>query len=81
MKLKAEHVKVLTDAVKLAAANKPIGAAMYKSAGFSHLRYRWDCLWAAENYLPPNFVTDVLYKYANDENIDTALRSALGNSF
>jgi hypothetical protein len=40
----------------------------YRSKGYSSMRYRWDWFWRS------NFNPSKLYKYLNDDNIDTALR-------
>lgn len=38
-------------------------------------RLRWDYLYGAKIYLPENFVVDTLYKYLNDDHIDSALKN------
>jgi hypothetical protein len=43
-------------------------------------RYRWDLFWYAQRVANPfgpstKWVCDVIYPYANDDHIDTALRS------
>ena len=56
----------------IAPFDTPERRAQYKANGISAKRYRWDITYAAG--LTP-FICDVLYKYLNDDNIDTALRN------
>jgi len=44
--------------------------AKYSSAGLSLKRYQWDITWKAGL---TTFICDVLYKYLNDDHIQTAL--------
>lgn len=43
----------------------------YKTAGYSMKRMRWDLVYGSDQM---RFVVDELYKYLDDEHIDTALR-------
>ena len=63
-----EHVKESMEAVMIA---YPKAYDQYKMAGLSNMRYRWDVFRAAD-LLP--FTCSHLYKYLNDNHIDTALR-------
>lgn len=68
MKIKPEHVD------HMRAAMAPVIARYKQPAEHSAKRYRWDVARAA-GLIP--FITDTLYTYANDDHIDTALRSIL----
>lgn len=70
MKIIPEHFNVLKQLV--APLDTPELRAAYVEKDLSDMRYRWDCLWRAK--LPSGFVSE-LYKYLNDDHIDTALRS------
>lgn len=67
MKLTTEHQKALKDAIT------PLDTAERRAryAGLSDKRYRWDLLWAAKL---ADLVVGQIYKYANDDHIDTVLR-------
>ena len=83
MKITTEHYEQMKTAIASLdreAVNKHAEAVLsegkFKDYG---KRMRWDLLHAsklssrsADNF---NFVCDVLYKYANDEHIDTALKN------
>ena len=43
-----------------------------RKLGLSEVRIRWDYLWIAKE---GTFVCNVLYKYLNDNHIDTALKN------
>ena len=47
----------------------------YKNSGLSDKRFQWDMLRQAD--LIP-FICDTIYKYANDDHINTALRQYFG---
>jgi hypothetical protein len=51
----------------------------YRKAGLSDKRYRWDCFWAIEREQRREWVTRI-YKFANDDHIDTALRKITGTN-
>lgn len=67
MKIKPEHLDYLRHYIKPLDTDKR--RKMY--AGLSDKRYRWDLVYAAR--LTP-FICEVLYKYLNDDHIETALR-------
>lgn len=48
----------------------------YKAQGLSHKRWRWDLMYAAGL---TRWTCDTLYKYLNDDHIDSALRRILGD--
>jgi hypothetical protein len=70
MKMAKDDFRALRMAV-LRVAGASI-ASIYRDAGKSHARYRWDCLWRS------GFDTRPLHDYLNDDHIDTALRAILG---
>lgn len=73
MKMKQEHYDYLKAAIEKAYDLNPgITYETYKNAGLSAMRYRWDCLHAA-NIL--TWTCDVLYTYLHDTHIDTALKA------
>ena len=45
----------------------------YTQMGLSLMRYRWDCLWAI-NFKIRDELFREMYKYINDDHIDSALR-------
>lgn len=71
MKMKTEHYSQLKAMVE---SSRQFDNLMeYTSNGLSNMRYRWDCVWSIDsNIRRPLF--DELYKYLNDDHIDTALR-------
>jgi hypothetical protein len=77
MKIKPEHFEKMKAACEAVVAAHQNVAAEYRAAGHSEMRYRWDVLHAAKIDGQPSrvFICDVLYEYAHDEHIDTALRS------
>lgn len=81
MKIKPEHFEKLKKAIAETLATKPNAAADYKAAGLSEMRFRWDVLHAAtiDGEKSLRFICDTLYKYMNDEHIDTALREIFGH--
>lgn len=71
MKMTQEHFEFLKDALDTALLSFPETLDAYLKAGQSAKRYRWDVLWHARQ---TDFVCNTLYKYLDDEHIDTALR-------
>lgn len=71
MKIEQAHFDRLQDAVQTALKTFPYTLDEYLKAGNSAKRYRWDVLWHAQQ---TRFVCNTLYKYLNDDHIDTALR-------
>lgn len=49
----------------------------YREKGLSDRRYRWDCLWAINSKDRTEWF-DQVYKFANDDHVDTALRKITG---
>lgn len=45
----------------------------YTQMGLSLMRYRWDCLWAINDKSRGELFSE-MYKYINDDHIDSALR-------
>lgn len=74
MKMKPEHYEKLRDSISAILAEKPDSASKYQSAGLSHKRFRWDCVWAMPRDIRQPWFDEV-YKYCHDEHIDTALRA------
>ena len=74
MKITKGHLQYIKQ--RIGAASTAPTWDQYKRAGLSAMRWRWDVARIAG--LIPFFCTDI-YKYANDEHIDTALRHILGN--
>lgn len=72
MKIKPEHIAKMRSAI--AADSKAPTWHQYKLAGLSATRWRWDL--ARRAGLIPFFCA-VIYSYANDSHIDTALRHIL----
>ena len=74
MKISSEHREYMKEAIfkKGNTATWPI----YKKTGHSYSRWLWDILHNAN--IGPWLNTNI-YPYANDANIETALRSILGN--
>jgi hypothetical protein len=77
LKVTDEHRAQMRDAIRvhvheLFAAGLPHREAQWLSSGHSARRYRWDIARGAK--LIP-FMTNTLYRYANDTHIDTALRA------
>lgn len=69
MKMTAEHFEKLKQIVS--ERDTPEARAFYISQGYSDKRYRWDLAYLAGSI---KFICDELYKYLDDEHIDTALR-------
>ncbi len=74
MKIKPEHIEVMFHAI--GNASKAPTRATYRELGLSAMRWRWDVARSAG--LTPFFCKEI-YQYANDNHIDTALRSILGD--
>lgn len=74
MKVTVEHIERLRTLVS-PFLNKTT-ADLYKDAGLSEKRYRWDALWAARRYDldTEDALISEIYQYANDDHIDTVLR-------
>jgi len=74
MKVKPEHV------AHIAAAIKPLDThelrKAYADGQLAARRYRFDLLYRAK--LSP-WLCDNVYKYANDDHLDTAVRHILGH--
>lgn len=71
MKIKPDDLLTLKSAIDEALKTFPHTLYDYLKAGNSAKRYRWDVLWYAKQ---TEFVCNTLYKYMNDDHIDTALR-------
>jgi len=68
MKIKSEHFEYLCDAV--AKYDTDIRRSNYAAAGLSTRRFQWDLVRHA-GLMP--WICDTLYKYLNDNHIQTAL--------
>lgn len=69
MKIKPEHYEHIKNAVAENMIKIPF--SKYKEQGLSGERYRWDLFWASGL---SKFLCGTLYKYLNDDHVDTALR-------
>lgn len=81
MKMTTEHYETLKLAIAKVSHKAPehrevlLRQDKYKqSLERLNKRVRWDCYWAAQEYLPERFVINTLYEYLNDDHIDTALK-------
>ena len=82
MKITNEHYQVIKQALAELPKDKVLehaqnvkNAGKFKDFG---LRMRWDLLWASKIGKGDNsFMMDTIYPYANDEHIDTALKTAV----
>ena len=72
MKMLPEHRAVIKAGVQK--YNTDFHRSRYAAAGLSDKQFRWDCAHAAGL---TKFFCDELYKYLNDEHIDSALRSII----
>jgi len=79
MKVKPEHYAALEAALHEVAEKYPDGPAQYGAAGLSDERFRWDALWASrpDGMSGVLWVNQVIYPYAKDSHLDTALRKAV----
>lgn len=80
MKMIPEHLELLKEAIHRTLDARPGVIEEYKRVGLSDMRLRWDMLWATKTVgvMPRDrWTTDVLYKYLNDDHIDTALRECV----
>jgi len=75
MKIKPENFNKLKNAIEGILTKNPNMLQHYQELGYSTMRYRWDLYHAVNinNYMGAN-----LYKYLNDDNIDSALRKITG---
>lgn len=71
MKIQAQHIAHMRQAIE---ASPRIPWTQASALGHSPMRYRWDVMHAAG--LTP-WLCSTVYPYANDANVDTALRSIL----
>lgn len=73
MKLKPQHIEALRAALKpfLNVETEEV----YREAGLSDKRYRWDAFWRAhrQDVAFGDMIREI-YVYANDDHIDTVLR-------
>lgn len=70
MKIQQEHVEFIDNAIR--DFNTVEAKQHYVSQGLSAKRYRWDLLYKAGL---SKWLCDNIYPYANDDHIDTVLRS------
>lgn len=81
MKVKPEHYATIVGGFREVRANNPEIERLYHEAGLTEKRMRWDILRAARiNGDSSQWLCDVIYPYANDDHIDTALRHAVKDS-
>ena len=74
MKITKEHFQIISEKCAEVVAQYPTAAEDYKNSGVSATRYRWD---VARKAGLIQFFCDVIYKYANDDHIETALKKAM----
>ena len=77
MKIQPDHIAHMREAIApLAPKLMPHFTAVTNNAAAKNpaMRTRWDALYAAGL---GKWICDTLYSYANDEHIDTALRSIM----
>lgn len=73
MKITPEHLETMRSLLRPVVARTPIAEYRAANPGFSEKRIRWD-YWHATGREGLSFLCDVIYKYANDDHFDTALR-------
>ena len=74
MKITPEHFDIMQAAINKVVAVHPVSEYRAANPEFSEKRIRWD-YWRAAGLLA--FTCDTLYKYVNDDHIDTALRAII----
>ena len=72
MKIQSEHFEHMKAAIEATMVRYPVSQYKSENPTFSDKRVRWD-YWRAAGLL--SWTCDTLYKYLNDEHIDTALRA------
>jgi len=77
LKITQEDYDAIRDAITPLLKAHPTAYDEYKKRGFSDMRYNWDIL-TKSGYMRDN--AGRLYKYLNDDHINAALASILGNS-
>jgi hypothetical protein len=86
LKIKQEDMAILRAAIEAELA-KPVNAwaaQRYKEANRSHMRFRWDVLYASKLKIGDGVGSkgDVdLYAYMNDDHIDSALQAIMGKDY
>lgn len=75
MKIREEHIEQLSKL--LAPLFTPEREQLYRDRGLSMKRYRWDALYILWDAGLVSLM-DEIYKYANDDHIDTVLRMLSG---
>ena len=81
MKITTEHYDTLSSAIMQAQQGyHTLGE--YQAQNLTPMRWRWDLLWRAQRraLIPDGFLMNTLYKYLNDNHIDTALRRITATS-
>ena len=79
MKITAEHRQYIKEAIDIVLSNNPDCVSLYETGNFSRsesvkdlqTRFNFDLLYAAKI---GKWLGDVIYPYANDSHISTALR-------
>ena len=72
MKIQPEHFAHMKTEIEKTMLHFPVAQYRAENPTFSDKRIRWD-YWRAAGLL--TWTCDTLYKYLNDEHIDSALRS------
>lgn len=83
LKIKPEDMRVLRERVEARVKATPHWVELYKSAGLSHTRYRWDILWSSKLKIGSSTAPGDLnlYDYLDDTHIDSALIAILGRDY
>ena len=81
LKIKPEHFELIKAACEAKVQAHPGLESSYRKQGLSAKRFHWDVFHSVSiNGEPSNrFVCDVLYKYLNDDHINSALRVVFAN--
>jgi hypothetical protein len=78
MKMTNEHYNRLKILVEQTLSMNPNALQSYKDKNLTMMRYRWD-LYHTATFKDRDLTSD-LYKYLNDNNIDTALKAITGTN-
>jgi len=80
MKIRPEHLSVMSKAMHDLLKKNPDKHLWYKANGLSIIRYRWDFLHASTfpcGSTGTAWICRELYPYLNDNHIDTALKHVI----
>lgn len=77
MKIQKDHFEILLQAVKKFRVDCPEFTPEFfiaQEISRPDYTFRRNLLYSIKNYLPDDFLCNVLYKYLNDTHIDTAMK-------